>query len=54
MKKPKQSRQRTKRKGDGSVAARSTEAGKVVPSYRLTALPPKHPHHTPTANRRGR
>jgi hypothetical protein len=25
-----------------------------VPPYRATALPPKHPHHTPTPNRRGR
>jgi hypothetical protein len=26
----------------------------VLPPYRPTALPPKHPHHTPTPNRRGR
>jgi hypothetical protein len=30
------------------------DKAKAIPPYRPTALPPKHPQHTPTPNRRGR
>jgi hypothetical protein len=48
-----------KRGRKGNIPAPTKHKSKVqpLPPYRPTALPPpppKHPHHSPTPNRRGR
>jgi hypothetical protein len=38
----------------GKTPGAPSDKTKPLPPYRLTAVPPKHPVHSPTPNRRGR